>query len=62
MPVGSLVGGGAATLVGIRTVLLVLSVALALLSLYFLIHPDLRTFLPANTVDKETLIRAPSRR
>lgn len=62
MPVGSLVGGGAATLVGTRTVLLGLSVSLAFLSLYFLVPPDLRTLPPSNAADEEALLRPSSRR
>ena len=59
-PSGRWSAGGAATLVGIRTVLLVLSVALALRSFDFRIHTSI--LLPANTVDEETLVRASSRR
>lgn len=58
MPVGSLAGGSAATALGTRTVLAGLSVALALLSLYFLVYPDLRTLPAANDADEESLIRA----
>ena len=62
MPVGSLAGGGAATAFGTRTVMMGLSVTLALLSLYFLVHPDLRTLPHVDAVDEETLMRTSPRR
>ena len=55
LPIGSLIGGAVGSWVGVGAVMMSMVFALAFLSLYFLIHPQLRVLPAVGDADKKAL-------
>lgn len=55
LPVGSLVGGVIAAVVGVDAILVAVAASISLYGVYFLVHPQLRTLPPVSEADEAAL-------